>query len=148
LLVAVVGAVGLALATHEAARHRGRGAIIGRRRLIHFVGMEALALPGAMQWDQARGRSILIGVVLSAASLLTELTAAGRRGQSALLVVAIAVCTHGHGSGGALPPIPRWRAGSTSTMQHWQSRSRPQHRGDAGRAGGNADLSQAERTVL
>jgi diguanylate cyclase (GGDEF)-like protein/PAS domain S-box-containing protein len=74
LLVAiVVAAVGLALSTHgsRAAVAAGGAIIGGGIALMHFVGMEALALPGAMQWDQGLvAASILIGVVLSAASLL------------------------------------------------------------------------------
>ena len=95
LVAVVVAAVGLALATHGSrAAIAAGGAIIGAGvALMHFVGMEALALPGAMQWDQSLvAASILIGVVLSAASLLAWHELDRRRASwvgPALLVVAI-----------------------------------------------------------
>ena len=147
LVAVVVAAVGFALATHGSrAAIAAGGAIIGAGvALMHFVGMEALALPGAMQWDQSLvAASILIGVVLSAASLLAWHELDRRRASWVASGTAdgchLRSALHGHGSGGA---HPRSHDG-VAWLQHRRCNAGNRghgrkHRGDAGRAGGNAD---------
>ena len=109
LAAGVITAIGLAVAVFTPRRWGapiGGGIIGGGVAAMHYLGMEALQLPGHIHWDLALvAASIVLGMVLGMASLMVAVRLAERaRGMGFGAAVGARhpfASLHGHGGGGS-----------------------------------------------
>jgi NO-binding membrane sensor protein with MHYT domain len=111
LAAGVITAIGLAVAVFTPRRWGapiGGGIIGGGVAAMHYLGMEALQLPGRVHWDLALvAASIVLGMVLGMASLMVAVRWLSVRAVwASALLLALAILSHHFTAMGAVEVVP------------------------------------------
>ena len=110
LAAGVITAIGLAVAVFTPRRWGapiGGGIIGGGVAAMHYLGMEALQLPGHIHWDLALvAASIVLGMVLGMAALMVAVPWQSVRAVASALLLALAILSHHFTAMGAVEVVP------------------------------------------
>jgi methyl-accepting chemotaxis protein len=111
LAAGVITAIGLAVAVFTPRRWGARiggGIIGGGVAAMHYLGMEALQLPGHIHWDLALvAASIVLGMVLGMAALMVAVPWQSVRAVwASALLLALAILSHHFTAMGAVEVVP------------------------------------------
>jgi NO-binding membrane sensor protein with MHYT domain len=111
LAAGVITSLGLAVAVFKPRRWGapiGGGIIGGGVAAMHYLGMEALQLPGHVHWDLALvAASIVVGMVLGTASLVVAVRWQSVRAVwASALLLALAILSHHFTAMGAVEVVP------------------------------------------